>query len=509
MNIRTILVAAIAMALAACHSHRHESDKESDHRHGLNGSEAGDGHEHEKVQYTVYTGSYELFAEADAFAVGEQANILSHFSRLPSFRPLESGALTVILSVDGTDVRQTLEGPTRKGIYSFDLTPVKAGTGTLRFLIDTAVVTAEDVRVYASHQEAHEQSVHEEPSMVNKVVFTKEQSWKIDFSTEVIQKKAFGQVIKTVARVESGRDSETVIAAKTSGIVMFPGNLLEGKEVSYGQSLLRISSGGMSDNNISVKIAEAKNNFLKAEADYVRKKGLADDKIISERELLEAKTTFENAKAVFENLTGNFNDGGQSVISPLQGFVKQIYVSNGQYVEAGQRLITVSRNESLILSAYVQQQYTGILSRIHSANIKSLQNNQLYTLEELNGKVISFGKSVNDNSFLIPVYLQIDNRDGFVQGSLTEIYLKTLTDSEAVTVVNTALLEEQGNYFVFVQETPELFEKRLVKTGVTDGIRTEIIAGLTPGERIVTRGAMLVRLAQASGALDPHSGHVH
>ena len=65
------------------------------------------------------------------------------------------------------------------------------------------------------------------------------------------------------------------------------------------------------------------------------------------------------------------------------------------------------------------------------------------------------------------------------------------------------------NFFVFVQLTPEFFEKRPVKTGATDGVRIEIKEGVTKGERVVSRGAILVKLAQASGALDPHAGHAH
>jgi hypothetical protein len=70
-------------------------------------------------------------------------------------------------------------------------------------------------------------------------------------------------------------------------------------------------------------------------------------------------------------------------------------------------------------------------------------------------------------------------------------------------------MEEQGYYSVFVQLTPELFEKRGVTIGSTDGIRTEIKNGLAEGERIVTRGALLVKLAAVSNSLDPHAGHVH
>lgn len=33
--------------------------------------------------------------------------------------------------------------------------------------------------------------------------------------------------------------------------------------------------------------------------------------------------------------------------------------------------------------------------------------------------------------------------------------------------------------------------------------------GITADERIVTAGTILIKLAQAAGTLDPHSGHVH
>lgn len=509
MNFRLLLIVWLALAISACHSHSHENVKDQGHDHEGELQES-EGHEHVKVQYTAYTASYELFAESDAFVVGEEANVLSHFSFLPSFKALEAGSVTAVLTVNGKETRQTLEAPTRKGIYSFDLVPETAGTGTLHFEVDTALVSAGEVVVYANHHDAHEHPAQAEPSMVNKVVFTKEQSWKIDFKTETVGKQPFGQVIKTVARIEPSTGNETDITAKAGGIVRFAGNnLVEGKEVTAGQSLFRITSGGMMENNLAVKITEAKNNFAKAEADYNRKKELAADRIISEKELLEAKTEYENSKSIYENLADNSSEGGQDITSPMKGFVKQVWVSNGQYVEAGQRLATVSQNHSLMLNAFVQPQYSNMLSSLNSAHLKTLGDNKSYTFEELNGKVISVGKSVNSNNFLIPVYLQIDNKADFIQGSLVEVYLKTLTNSEALTVPNSALLEEQGIYFIYVQETPELFEKRQVTTGVTDGINTEIITGLNAGERIVAQGAMLIKLAQAAGALDPHSGHVH
>ena len=105
--------------------------------------------------------------------------------------------------------------------------------------------------------------------------------------------------------------------------------------------------------------------------------------------------------------------------------------------------------------------------------------------------------------------MQIDNKGAFVSGGFVELYLKTLTNAKALTVPNAALLEEQGMYFVFVQVHPELFEKREVKVGVTDGVKTEIVKGISQQERVVSVGAILVKLAQATGSLDAHSGHNH
>jgi hypothetical protein len=105
--------------------------------------------------------------------------------------------------------------------------------------------------------------------------------------------------------------------------------------------------------------------------------------------------------------------------------------------------------------------------------------------------------------------LQIDNKGSFVPGSFVEIYLKTITSEKSVTIPNSALLEEQGINFVYVQINPELFEKREIKTGATDGLKTEILAGIVPDERIVTEGAVFIKLSHSTGALDPHAGHVH
>lgn len=503
---KIFILAILAFVFASCQNdYSHDKTENSTTVHD---------HEGAKNQFTAYSNAFELFAEADPFIVGKTSNVLSHFSNLPDFTALENGSITIRLIVNGKEINQKLNKPSQKGIYSFDIKPDTKGKGMLLFDVLTEEgsfqVKVSDVQVFADEHNAIHHALEIELPTLNTTFFTKEQSWKIEFATELPKVEAFGPVIKTTAQIQSEQSDEILVSAKTNGIIMLSNkNVLEGKRVSAGDVLFLIAGDGLADNNSAVQFAEAKSNFEKAESDYERVSALAQDKIVSERELSDSKNQFEKAKVIYENLQENFNPTGQRIVSPMNGFVKQFYVQNGQYVEAGQTIVSISGNKTLLLRADVQQKYASLLGTIHSANIRTLEDNRMYTLSQLNGKVLSFGRTTNSDNYLIPISIQIDNKGNFISGGFVELYLKTQSNTKALTIPNSALLEEQGFYFVFVQITPELFEKREVKIGGSDGLKTEIIKGIKSNERIVTKGAILIKLSQVSGALDAHSGHVH
>ena len=268
-----------------------------------------------KFQYTVYSDNFELFAEADPFIAGQTSNILSHFTSLPDFTAMEKGKINLKIIADGKISEQTLEAPTRKGIYSFDIVPANQGEGTLEYTILTDngefKINVPGIIVFASLQEAADATAKNVVSMINTTVFTKEQSWKTDFATDWPANESFGQVIKTTAQIQSAQGDEILVTAKADGIISFTGNaILEGKSVSDGQPLFMITGSGFADNNSAVRYTEAQNNFEKAKADYDRAKALAEDRIVSEKELLQTKNQYENTKSVFDNLRQNFSASG-------------------------------------------------------------------------------------------------------------------------------------------------------------------------------------------------------
>jgi multidrug efflux pump subunit AcrA (membrane-fusion protein) len=67
---------------------------------------------------------------------------------------------------------------------------------------------------------------------------------------------------------------------------------------------------------------------------------------------------------------------------------------------------------------------------------------------------------------------------------------------------------EAGRPYVFVQLGGERFARRFIEIVSRDGDLVGIKSGVTPGERVVTRGAYDVQLASAAKEL-PAEGHVH
>ena len=136
-----------------------------------------------------------------------------------------------------------------------------------------------------------------------------------------------------------------------------------------------------------------------------------------------------------------------------------------------------------------------------------MQSGETYTYNNIDN--LTVGNSVNECN-MIPVTLNIEKIDGVVPGSIVTLYLASENkNAENVVVPRSAIVEEMGNYFVFVQNTPISFEKRSVSVGSTDGHVVKVYSGVNAGERVVTKGAVVLKLSQGAAALDPHAGHVH
>ncbi|RGV33767.1 efflux RND transporter periplasmic adaptor subunit [Butyricimonas virosa] len=359
------------------------------------------------------------------------------------------------------------------------------------------------------HETAEEHAGHShesgEAKHSDEIIFPKAQAAKTTFEVREIQPASFNQVVKTTGQVLAAPGDEAVIVATSNGVVSFSSNkLTEGTKVQKGQSLFQISSKDIAEGDYYTKV---KATYEAAKASYDRAEALVKDKIISQKEFESTKLEFENAKTAYDAVSNNKTAKGVSVNAPINGHMKNILVKEGEYITVGQPLATVSQNQRLVLRAEVSQRYYNAMQSVKSANFKTPYDNKVYSLEDLNGRLLSFGKTSNENSFFIPVSFEFDNKGEVIPGSFVEVYLISAPIENTLSIPVSALTNEMGIHYVYVQIDEEGYRKQEVALGANNGKEVQIIKGLHPGDRVVTKGAYQVKMASASGAI-PH-GHSH
>ncbi len=358
------------------------------------------------------------------------------------------------------------------------------------------------------HEQEEQHDEHEEGSgkeHSDEIILPKAKADAAGVKVVTLQPGNFNQVIKTSGQVLTAQGDEMTVVATASGIVSFRSSLTEGAPIGKGASVLTISSKNIVDGD---PVQKAQVNYQIAKQEYERSKELLKSKIVSEKDFNLVKQNYETARISYQAVAKNHSANGQSVTAPMSGFVKSRFVNEGSYVSVGQPLISITQNRRLFLRAEVSEKYYSSLKTISSANFKTPYDDKVYRLANLNARLVSFGKASDESSLYIPVTFEFDNKGEVVPGAFVEVYLLSSLMSNVLSVPKTALTEESGLFFVFLQLDEEGYKKQEVKPGANNGKEVQILSGLKAGDRVVTEGAYQVKLASASNAIPAHS-HEH
>ena len=368
-----------------------------------------------------------------------------------------------------------------------------------------------ELEAHDHDHEGHEHEGHDHEHEAGgthpgEIVFKKALAEAVGLQTVTVNPAPFTDVIKTSGRVMAAQGEESVIVATVPGVISF-GSLpfVDGTAVRKGQAVLSIASNALSDGDVAAK---AKFAYETAKKEYERMQALVGDKIVSAKDFEQARLNYENAKVAYEAIAGKQTAKGVSVVSPLNGYLKNIQVKEGDYVTVGQPLATISQNGRLVLRAEVSEKYYNYLPSIQSANFCTPYDNVTYKLSDLRGRLLSYGKASDTNSFYVPVTFEFDNKGAIIPGSFVEIYLLTAPMQNVISVPVSALIEEQGVYSVFVRVHEEAYKKVPVTLGADNGSEVQILSGLNAGDEVVTVGAYQIKLASASNAIPAHT-HNH
>lgn len=337
----------------------------------------------------------------------------------------------------------------------------------------------------------------------DEIVLTPEKAQAAGVQVEEVQPAAFRSVIPTSGQVLAAQGDEATVVAAVSGVVNFTRSLIEGTQVSAGMALLTVSSQHILEGD---PVKRARIAYETAKSEYERAAKLVDKQIVSQKDFNQLKENYENARIAYEALSPSKDGKGVAVKSPIGGYVKSCLVKEGDYVTVGQPLLTVTQTRRLQLKAEVSERYYAGLKSIVSANFTTTYDDKVYRLDDLKGRLLSYGKSSGDASYYIPVTFEFDNRGDVIPGSFVEVYLLSEERQGVISLPVSAITEEQGLNFVYLQVDAECYKKQEVKLGMNDGCRVEVLSGLKGGEKVVTVGAMHVKLAAAGNTIP---GHTH
>lgn len=180
--------------------------------------------------------------------------------------------------------------------------------------------------------------------------------------------------------------------------------------------------------------------------------------------------------------------------SRISGTVLQRNVSVGQPVEPDSVLYRVTDLSKLYVRCNVFEIDAGVVAAGQTARIFPEATDDW----SLSGPIALIGGALDEATRTLPVWVEVDNATGLLRpGMRVRVELITGRSVDVVTVPIDAILGASGNLFVFL-------DKGAYYVGVPVGVgrrgeaQAEIIDGLVPGDRVVTRGAYQIQFAAAA-----------
>lgn len=350
------------------------------------------------------------------------------------------------------------------------------------------------------NEESHEEHEHEhehegeEENHSGEIVLSPEMAKLAGVEVGTINRGPFRTAVRTSGTILTSGSGETVLIAKTSGILSWKGGTPSlGRKVSEGEVLASISAEGMTEGNPAAKAAIT---LDAAKKEYERALELRKDKIISERE-------FERIEAEYRKASSA--NGANGIKSSRSGYIKNIYKSEGEYVSEGEAVVSVGTDRRLRLSVDLPLNEVSLLRNISGANFRPAYSSEVFSMENLSGKLLSVAGSSDGMSPYLPVTFEFDNKGDIIPGTYSDVWLLGENKQDVISVPESSLTEEQGEFFVYIRLDEDCYAKRPVKLGGRNGERVEILSGLLEGEEVVTKGAYHVKLSSASVI----PGHTH
>ena len=524
---RLLLLVTVA-GCESCHSHEHPH---GDHAHSDQAEHADHEHADNAIGITRFSQKLELFAEHPPAVAGKPLPFLAHLTLLDGFSPLEHAKVTLVL--EGPQKAEAhADKPLRPGIFRPSMTAPAPGSYKARLLVrgpklqDT--IEGFDIVVHATANAAEKAARSEESDGNEPITFLKEQQWQIPFATAWAKTGSLVPTLEVAGEITTPPSGQADVGAAITGrvVALAKGLPRPGQAVKKGELLATIAPAPAAPETgarAELAVVEAEARVQSARAALQRAERLIADRAIAQREVDEARRELRVAeeaveaarrtKSIFSGAASGQGGGSYRVTAPISGVVIEVPATAGQSVTSGQLLLRLVNLDELWVRARVPEQQAARVRDDQDASF-TLPGIDTWlkldvTGEDANASVVHVGRTVDQRSRTIDVIYGLREADQRLRvGALVRVAVPVGNPWRGVVVARDAVLEEEGRALVYVQVEGEAFEERTVRLGPRAGALVGVERGLRADERVVTRGANVIRLsARASTA--PAHGHVH
>lgn len=309
---------------------------------------------------------------------------------------------------------------------------------------------------------------------------------------------------KTVATGAVVPRKEVNIKPRVSGIIEHL-YVIAGDKVKKGDMIARIK---IIPNMVSLNEAENRMNRAKlsldnAKIDYDRNKKLVDAKMIAFSEYQQFQLAYNNAKAEYETAENNLQlikDGisktagsvsNTIVRSTIEGMVLDVPLKEGSSViesntfNEGTTIAVVADMGEMIFEGKVDESEVGKIKPGMDLilTIGAIEKEKFdATLEYIAPKGVKENGAIQ---FTIKAKMKL-KEGSFIRAGYSATADIVLDRKDSVLAISEALLqfETEDKPYVEVETSPQTFEKKYVKLGLSDGIHIEVLEGITKQDKI-------------------------
>ena len=338
-------------------------------------------------------------------------------------------------------------------------------------------------------------------------VFTIPQDQMSHVQVVTVQPSALTRRLRLTGAVAYNAFNTTRVITQVGGpvarILVVPGD-----RVKRGQPLLEVSSPDYS--LLLAAYLKARDTFRVADKNYDRAKDLYAHHAIADRDLLQAESDRIQAQADLsaaeegmkilgiakpEDLEKSPISAQIPLLAPIGGEVVERLVSPGQVLQAGTtQAFTISDMSTVWVLANV---YQGDLAYVKDGDPATVTTDSYP--DKFSGKISFISPALDPTTRTLQARIVVQNPGGKLKKDMYCVATVTAgVMQNAILVPDAAVLRDDENLpFVYVASSSNQFGRRLVDIGQSENGQTQILKGLSPGDRVAANGSLFLQFANS------------